>query len=665
MSNLTPASRATPPVTRSRVKAGVKRKAAHRSSSGQREQTQIADGSNTRNSLEDKFDQALTALTALTSQMSASRGAGKQVVAPAETTATVSDGLPYQLQAIFAGACLKYAGKDRKRKIDSVTTWLEALVIFSSYRGYYHPDLYPKLLTYNGIINGLAGQMSSANLWLEYDQRFRMKMKHTGSTDLEWCREDPDIKAAVVHGNTRVVLLTSSVSRETKGYNCNQYGHIAVHCPAPSTRQTGTYDDRRRTESDRGSQHRGTARLPSDTGHRAGNASGTKNSEPKQLAARVQVWLGVIMDLVYEQICHAFFGMMVVVANLVYNVKFTFAIHVCRGATDVIPVPIMILAEAFTPLIPERFALLLEEYPDQDFVTYFVDGLTNGFHIGYRGPEFPRETSNARTAFDFIHILRKYVAKEVAAKHTVGPFDEPPFANSIVSSIGVRAKKNGGSRLIMDLSRPEKQSVNDFVYRADYSRTFTRVNDATRVLSEYGPGALMAKVDFKRAFRFIPVHLDDWHYLCFKMVGKYYFDVVLPFGGRFSPALFDDMSKLLEWFARHYGHVKHNPHPIDDFWEAGPPDDPDCQRVLNLFRYFCNYLGVLIAEEKTDGPTTKLTFLGIELDTVKQTIAVPEGKVKELMDELTVFHRKPRATKNELQSLIGKLSFATKCLPAG
>ncbi|GAU98202.1 hypothetical protein RvY_09380 [Ramazzottius varieornatus] len=127
----------------------------------------------------------------------------------------------------------------------------------------------------------------------------------------------------------------------------------------------------------------------------------------------------------------------------------------------------MILGKVFISLTLERFALVLKEYPDQDFVTYFVDGLTNGFHIGYRGPEFPRETPNVRTAFDYIHILRKYVAKATAGKHTVGPFDEPPFANSVVSSIGVRVNKDSASRLIMDLPRPEKQSVNDFVTRAD------------------------------------------------------------------------------------------------------------------------------------------------------------------------------------------------------
>ena len=54
----------------------------------------------------------------------------------------------------------------------------------------------------------------------------------------------------------------------------------------------------------------------------------------------------------------------------------------------------------------------------------------------------------------------------------------------------------------------------------------------------------MAKVDLKGAFWLILVYKDVWHYLGYKVDDSYYFDTVLPFGDRFSPALFDDMSKL-------------------------------------------------------------------------------------------------------------------------
>ena len=266
----------------------------------------------------------------------------------------------------------------------------------------------------------------------------------------------------------------------------------------------------------------------------------------------------------YALICHVFCGMMVTVLNLVCEGKFTSVTDVCKNDTE--EIPIQILSKAFTPLLPGKFRLLLKEYPNQLFVDYFVDGLTSGFHIGYREPESTGEIANARTAFDYPHIVRKYVAKEVAAKHTVDPFKTPPFENFVVSSIGVRAKKSGGSRLIMDLSRPFGTSVNDYVSREDYSLRFIGVDDAIRVITEIGVGALMAKVDLKGAFRLIPVHKDDWHYLGFKVDESFYFDTVLPFGGRFSSALFDDMSKLLEGFMKHHGRVEHILHYIDDFW---------------------------------------------------------------------------------------------------
>lgn len=78
MGNLTLASPSTLPVTRSRGIVGGKRKAAHRSVSGPRDLAEVAAGSNKKSSLEDRFDQVLTALTALTDQVSTSRSTTKK-----------------------------------------------------------------------------------------------------------------------------------------------------------------------------------------------------------------------------------------------------------------------------------------------------------------------------------------------------------------------------------------------------------------------------------------------------------------------------------------------------------------------------------------------------------------------------------------------------------
>ena len=78
----------------------------------------------------------------------------------------------------------------------------------------------------------------------------------------------------------------------------------------------------------------------------------------------------------------------------------------------------------------------------------------------------------------------------------------------------------------------------------------------------------------------------------------------------------------------------------------------------------CKKLGVPLALEKTEGPSHRLTFLGIELDSEAQTLSLPAGKLEEIKILLASFKRKKSCSKKELQSLIGSLVFASKCIPA-
>ena len=61
----------------------------------------------------------------------------------------------------LAGAFPKLTGKGGgllKRKVDGYASWTEAFLVFATYRGFYHPELYPKLMVYFGIIDGLSQQ---------------------------------------------------------------------------------------------------------------------------------------------------------------------------------------------------------------------------------------------------------------------------------------------------------------------------------------------------------------------------------------------------------------------------------------------------------------------------------------------------------------------------
>ena len=68
---------------------------------------------------------------------------------------------------------------------------------------------------------------------------------------------------------------------------------------------------------------------------------------------------------------------------------------------------------------------------------------------------------------------------------------------------------------------------------------------------------------------------------------------------------------------------------------------------------------------KVEGPTTSLTFLGINLDTISMEANITEEKKQSLLQELSMLQSQHKCTKRELLSLIGKLSFSCKILPAG
>ena len=59
-------------------------------------------------------------------------------------------------------------------------------------------------------------------------------------------------------------------------------------------------------------------------------------------------------------------------------------------------------------------------------------------------------------------------------------------------------------------------------------------------------------------------------------------------------------------------------------------------------------------------PVQCITFLGIEIDSKTMTKRLPQDKLLSLKQELQAFKRRRRASKKQLQSLAGKLSWAAR-----
>ena len=173
-----------------------------------------------------------------------------------------------------------------------------------------------------------------------------------------------------------------------------------------------------------------------------------------------------------------------------------------------------------TPVNTDLLAAELEVYTFPELAEYLISGLREGFHLGYTGPRFAITPKNLKSAWDNAAQVTEATVKELSRDHIAGPFPTPPLENLHCSPLGAVPKNDNTWRLILDLSSPRGQSVNESISKDDFSVKFTKFDDAVDMVSRLVKGTLMAKIYIKHAFRFLPVHPDDWDPL--ELVGQVY-----------------------------------------------------------------------------------------------------------------------------------------------
>ena len=267
-----------------------------------------------------------------------------------------------------------------------------------------------------------------------------------------------------------------------------------------------------------------------------------------------------------------------------------------------------------TPLIAQKWESYLEDYCNHELVQFFLEGITRGFKTGFNPSTITLKSVTRNLPGALLHpeVVEDYIKEELIHHRFCGPYPAAISPWVHISRFGVIPKNRqpGKWRLIVDLSHPTGHSVNDGIPSPLCSLSYISVDDAVQNIIKIGRGALLAKVDIKSAFRLLPVHPSDRHLIAMKWNHQIYIDACLPFGIRSAPKLFNILADLLTWIAQSNG-VTNLIHYLDDFLTMGPPDSPICQKNLDTFVQLCRDLGVPLAAEKIEGPSTSLTFLGI------------------------------------------------------
>ena len=118
------------------------------------------------------------------------------------------------------------------------------------------------------------------------------------------------------------------------------------------------------------------------------------------------------------------------------------------------------------------------------------------------------------------------------------------------------------------------------------------------------------------------------------------------------PQLFTAMADGLAWCMMCEG-----VYYLDDFF-CPPCQAQDCGQSLAVAVGLCQDLGFPVAPDKVVGPSTTLTFLGIELDSVSMVMRLPKPKLEHLKASLGRWLGRNSARKRQLESIIGQLSNA-------
>ena len=134
--------------------------------------------------------------------------------------------------------------------------------------------------------------------------------------------------------------------------------------------------------------------------------------------------------------------------------------------------------------------------------------------------------------------------------------------------------------------------------------------DAIAGIKKFKSRAFLAKTDISMAYRNLPLRPEDYHLLGFCWNNLHYFDKCLPMGCSPSCQIFERFSSGLHWIGQYYMPEGLMFHILDDFLIVAPTAEK-CQVYLDKFLEICNDIGIPMAAEKTMGPLTCLTFLGI------------------------------------------------------
>ena len=258
------------------------------------------------------------------------------------------------------------------------------------------------------------------------------------------------------------------------------------------------------------------------------------------------------------------------------------------------------------------------DYPDKMLIEY----LKFGFPLSLSTPDslHNTEVTNHHSALQYPSAINDYLWKEIALGAIVGPTSDISLDAYHCSPLLSRPKDNNKRRIILNLSHPYGNSVNDNVPRdkfdgQKFSLTFPSVDDIDKIVNLKEQDPVLYKIDMARAFRNIRVDPVDAVKLGIYWQGEYFLDLRIVFGWVHGSATFQRLSGAIVYIMRWKGY--------------------------DLVAYLDDYIGIAPAKDaqsQFDFLSSLLTRLGLPMNPDKRVPPVRLSLALEYMWTLSNLH---------------------------
>ena len=273
----------------------------------------------------------------------------------------------------------------------------------------------------------------------------------------------------------------------------------------------------------------------------------------------------------------------------------------------------------------------------------FILNAVQGYELEFEPELFPpKQMPVYKHAFSAAEIAA--IDVEIQKLHEKGVIEHSVHENhQYISPIFTRPKKDGGTRMILDLSQLN-QNLQKNHFKMD---TFST---AIQFVSQ---NSYMASIDLRDAYYSVPIAKAHRKFLKFTWKNQLWQYKALPNGLSTAPRLFTKILKPVFAHLRSMGHTVlgyiDDTIIIEDTVEAA-------HRSIAATTQLLSELGFIIHPVKSIlDPTHELKYLGFVINSSNMSISLPEDKVLDIIYHCTELESQAMPTIRQVARVIGKL----------